>query len=219
MHVMIIALVLALQVAVPPAPPLQARFIGQMAFSITDGSTTLITDFPYRIGYAGAPPFDDRELQHASPSTLALITHRHLDHFEPTLFAKTSWKLLGPPDEMARIRKDRVVPMTSRVSFGTITIESTRTPHHDLEHYSYIVIWHGKRLYFSGDTESADSLLAAKNLDVAFVSPWQYQAARRTGELIDAEQIVIYHHRPGDQVAGCSSRCVAPRQGDTIEIK
>lgn len=217
MYLLILAFLLTMQPAAPP-PTLQARFIGQMAFSISDGSTTLITDFPYRIGYAGAPPFDDRELQHTSASTLALITHRHLDHFEPALFAKTSWKLVAPADAMARIRNDRVVPLTSRVSFGPMTIDPIKTPHHDLEHYSYIVTWHGRRLYFSGDTESADSLLAARDLDVAFVSPWQYQAARRSGKPIDARRIVIYHHAPGQQVPGCDAPCRVPRQGDVISI-
>jgi L-ascorbate metabolism protein UlaG (beta-lactamase superfamily) len=219
MKVLLLALALVLSVVTQPALPLQARFIGQMAFSITDGTATLITDFPYQVGYAGAPPFADRELQHTSEPTLALITHRHLDHFEPALFAKTTWKVLAPREAMARIRSDRVVPMTSRVSFGPLTIEPIKTPHHDLEHYSYIVTWHGKRLYFSGDTESADSLLAAKGLDVAFVSPWQFQSAQRRGGKIDAKRVVIYHHEAGQQVPGCTGSCVVPKQGDTIDIK
>lgn len=190
-----------------------------MAFSITDGSTTLITDFPYRVGYAGAPGFGDRELRQAAGPTLALITHRHLDHFEPALFARTNWKVLAPSDASAPIKTGRVVPMAPRVTFGPIEIEAIRTPHHDLEHYSYVVTWHGKRLYFSGDTESADSLLAARNLDVAFLSPWQYRAAHARGGRIDAKRLVIYHHRPGDQVAGCTGTCVAPRQGETIGIR
>jgi L-ascorbate metabolism protein UlaG (beta-lactamase superfamily) len=190
-----------------------------MAFSITDGSTTLITDFPYRIGYAGAPPFADRELQPSSRPTLALITHRHRDHWEPELFARTNWKVLAPADAAERIRTDRVVPMADRAVFGPVEIEAITTPHHDLQHYSYIVTWHGKRLYFSGDTESADSVLAAQKLDVAFVSPWQFQAALRTGRRIDARRIVIYHHTAGQQVPGCTDPCVVPGQGDTIDIR
>ena len=219
MHILLLALVLA-WTAAAQAPPLQARFIGQMAFAITDGSTTLITDFPYEIGYAGAPPFGDRELQETTQPTLALITHRHLDHFDPAAFAKTNWKMLGPSDAAARIKSDRVLPLAPRVTFGALEIESIKTPHHNLEHYSYIVTWHGRRLYFSGDTESADSLLAAQRLDVAFVSSWQFQAARRVGGApIDAKRIVIYHHRSGDQITGCSGTCVAPRLGDTVEIR
>ena len=218
MRPLLLALVLAWP-ALAQQPPLQARFIGQMAFSITDGTTTLITDFPYQVGYAGAPAFSDRELQHASQPTLALITHRHLDHFEPVAFAKTNWQVLGPSDAAARIKSSRVVPLAPRVTFGALAIEPIRTPHHDLEHYSYIVTWHGKRLYFSGDTESADSLLAAQGLDVAFVSSWQFQAAQRRGGRIDAKRIVIYHHQAGEHVPGCTGTCTVPTQGQTIDIR
>jgi L-ascorbate metabolism protein UlaG (beta-lactamase superfamily) len=213
-----LGLALALLCEMPSTETLQARFIGQMAFSITDGSTTLITDFPYQIGYAGAPVFDDRELQ-PSEQTLALITHRHRDHWEPTLFARTNWKVLAPAEAAERIKSTRVVPMARRVSFGPIDIDTIKTPHHDLEHYSYIVSWHGKRLYFSGDTESPDSLLAARELDVAFVSPWQYQAAKRRGASLDAKHVVIYHHAAGQHVEGCDGSCRVPKQGDTIEIR
>ena len=53
-------IVAALVTAVPAQSqqraPLQARFVGQMAFAITDGTATVMTDFPYQIGYADAPP-------------------------------------------------------------------------------------------------------------------------------------------------------------------
>ena len=210
---------LAVVVQASQAPPLQARFIGQMAFAISDGSTTLMTDFPYQVGYAGAPPFADGELRASTQPTLALITHRHLDHWEPALFAKTNWKVIAPADAMERIRTDRVVPFAKRMQFAAIVIEPIETPHHRIGHYSYIVTWHGKRLYFSGDTESPDSLLAATGLDAAFVSSWQYQAARRRGGRIDAKRVVIYHHQVGEQVPGCTGTCTVPRQGDTIEIR
>lgn len=218
MPVLILALMFTLQLTAPPAPPLQARFIGQMAFSITDGSTTLITDFPYQIGYAGAPAFDDRELSASSQPTFALITHRHLDHWEPALFSKTSWKVAAPPEAMERVRTDRVVRLDKGATFGPIAIEAIQTPHHNLNHFSYIVTWHGKRLYFSGDTESPDSLLAAQRLDVAFVSSCHFQAARRRGGRIDAKRVVIYHHQAGEQVSGCAGNCLVPRQGEIVNI-
>jgi L-ascorbate metabolism protein UlaG (beta-lactamase superfamily) len=217
MKILLLVLIVASQT--PQAPTLRARFIGQMAFSITDGTVTLVSDFPYQVGYAGAPPFADRELQASTQPTLALITHRHLDHWEPALFARTNWRVIAPTDAMERIKSDRVVALDRYGTFGPITIEAIVTPHHDLAHYSYIVTWHGKRLYFSGDTESPDSLLGAKTLDVAFVSAWQLQAAQRRGGRIDAKRIVIYHHQAGEQVPGCTGNCVVPRQGDTLEIK
>lgn len=207
---------LALQPAQPPT--LEARFIGNMAFAITDGTTTLMSDFPYESGYSVYMEYDPREIRSSTASTLSLITHRHGDHWEPALFAKTNWKVVGPADVTSSAPADRVVALGGGAArFGPIQIEAIATPHAGIGHHSYIVTWHGRRLYFSGDTESAASLLAARNLDVAFVSPWQYRAALKTGR-IDAKRIVIYHHQSGERVAECASGCVLPKQGDVVRF-
>lgn len=216
---LLLPLLFALTLPVPTQRPrLEARFIGQMAFAITDGSVTLMTDFPYQIGYAGAPAYDRGEIR-SLPATLALVTHRHADHWEPQLFAGTNWKVLAPPDATSAVPPDRVVPPTSRVAFGPIVIEPLETPHARIGHYSYLVTWHGRRLYFTGDTESADTLLAARNLDVAFVSPWLYRSIAKAGARIDAKLVVIYHHDIGQDVPGCTVKCVVPRQGYTLKIE
>ena len=201
----------------PQPPQLQARFIGQMAVSITDGSTTLVSDFPYRVGYAGAPSFDRAELRTKTP-TLALITHGHLDHWEPALFAMTNWRVFGPNDVTTGISAERIVPLASRVALATMEIEPLETPHARIGHYSYLVTWHGRRLYFTGDTESPDALLATKNLDVAFVSPWLFESISHR-DRIDAKRIVIYHHQYGQRVKGCSGTCSAPRRNETVVIR
>jgi L-ascorbate metabolism protein UlaG (beta-lactamase superfamily) len=216
----VLLVLLSVLVSGTPAQPrrLEARFIGQMAVTITDGTVTLITDFPYQIGYAEGPPYADTEIRSFKTPTLALITHKHLDHWEPRLFARTDWKVLGPADATRPVAAGRVLPPSARVTFGPMEIEPIETPHAGIGHYSYVVTWHGRRLYFSGDTDNAASLTAAKNLDVAFVSPWLYHSVQRSGARIDARQVVIYHHRAGQQVPGCATGCVAPRQGETIQI-
>ncbi len=97
---------------------LQVRFVGLMAFATTDGTVTVMTDFPYQIGYADAPPYSPAELSAARPQTLALITHRHLDHWEPALFAKTNWKVARPKDVTAGLPADRVVALAGPTAFG-----------------------------------------------------------------------------------------------------
>ncbi len=54
--------------------------------------------------------------------------------------------------------------------------------------------------YFTGDTESPQALLAARHLDVAFVSPW------------------LYHHESGQRVPECGQGCTVPRQGDVLRF-
>ncbi len=153
-----------------PRSVLDARFLGNMAFAISDGTTTLMSDLPYQSGYSRYMTYDPAQIRSATAATLSLITHRHLDHWEPALFGATSWKIAGPADVIAGIDPSRVVTLAGG-AFGPIRIEAIETPHASVGHYSYIVTWHDRRLYFTGDTESTEALLAARNLDVAFVSP------------------------------------------------
>jgi L-ascorbate metabolism protein UlaG (beta-lactamase superfamily) len=200
-------------------PPLEVRFIGNMAVAVTDGTVTLVTDFPYESGYSGYMTYAPSDIRSSTSTTLALITHRHRDHWERLLFTGTTWKLAGPSDVTAGLPANRVISLAPTTAFGPLTIERVETPHANVGHYSYVVTWHGRRLYFSGDTESGDSLASAKDLDVAFVSPWMYRSLRRRGVRIDAKRIVIYHHHAGERVAECVDRCLVPAQGDAIQVR
>jgi L-ascorbate metabolism protein UlaG (beta-lactamase superfamily) len=211
---------LALHTAQPAQrQALDARFIGNMAVAITDGTTTVISDFPYQSGYSSYMTYDAAEIRSATSATLVLITHRHSDHWEPSLFAKTSWSVAGPDDVVTGIAPARVVSLKSPAKFGAAQIEPIQTPHAGIGHYSYVVTWLGRRLYFSGDTESPEHLITLKNLDVAFVSPWLLRYVLKTGAKIDARQVVIYHHRSGERVAECAAACLVPRQGQAIAIR
>lgn len=200
-------------------PKLDARFIGNMAVAITDGKTTLMSDFPYRSGYSRYMTYDPAEIRSATAATLSLITHRHPDHWEPSIFEKTNWSVAGPDDVVAGIAASRVVALKPSATFGAAQIEPIQTPHAGIGHYSYVVTWHGRRLYFSGDTESPDHLIRLGNLDVAFVSPWLLRAVLKAGGRIDAKQVVVYHHMPGETVPQCAAGCTLPRQGQTIPIR
>jgi L-ascorbate metabolism protein UlaG (beta-lactamase superfamily) len=199
-----------------PVEQLEFRFIGNMAFHVTDGRTTLLTDFPYESGYSGymswrtadVPPLEDG---------LSLITHRHADHFEPELFRSMGLRIVGPTELTQALPADRVVPLSSRVAYRDIAIEPIATPHGKLEHYSYLVTWHGVRMYFTGDTEETSALVAARDLDVAFVSPWLIAALAERGERVDTRRLVCYHHTAGESVPAFQDRLV-PKQGETFRM-
>lgn len=204
---------------------LEARFIGNMAYAISDGTVTLFTDFPYESGYSRYMTYDAREIRSRTPRSLALITHRHRDHWEPALFSVTDWSVIGPADVVSSAAATRVVralpvaPELQSMTFEGIAIDALPTPHAKIGHYSYLVTWHGLRLYFTGDTDDDEALLSAKNLDVAFVSPWLFQRALKSGRPIDARRIVIYHQESGQaSVPGCSGACSVPKQGDTLRL-
>ncbi len=218
MTVRVLPILLAALAWLPQPAPLEARFIGNMAIAISDGAVTVMTDFPYQSGYSRYMTYPADEIRSATPSTLSLITHRHLDHWDPALSDKTGWNVAGPLDVIANVPASRVLPLARGATFGTVQIEPIETPHASIGHYSYVLTWHGRRLYFSGDTESVDHLGTLKNLDVAFISPWLYRSALKRNQRIDARRIVIYHHEAGESVPECRTNCVVPRQGDTIQI-
>ena len=208
--------VFAVLVPLSAAEPhrLEVRFIGNMAFSITDGKTTLLTDFPYRSGAFGYMTYDVPAAA-VPPGSLCLVTHGHLDHFDPSLFQKLDAALIAPPSTAATVETKRPMALAPKMSYRDIRIEAFRTPHGDVEHYSYLVIWHGLRLYFTGDTDSAEQLLAMRDLDVAFVSPWLIEAVATRKGHIDSRLLVAYHHRAGETVAALQNRRV-PKQDETF---
>jgi L-ascorbate metabolism protein UlaG (beta-lactamase superfamily) len=213
----ITALLAAAWVVLPPPPALQARFIGNMAVAITDGTTTVITDFPYQSGASGYMTYPASEIRSSTAVTIALITHGHADHWAPALFERTAWKLIGPRDVASTVAADRRLDPRA-LAAPNLRIDPIATPHAGVGHDSYLVTWHGRRLYFTGDTESLDALVAANDLDAAFVSPWLFREALARGRTIDARRIVIYHHRAGETVPQCTGSCETPRQGDTLRF-
>ena len=128
-------------------------FHWNQALEITDGETTLLTDFPYQSGAFGYMAYPDGEL-HPRSNALCLITHRHLDHFDPSLVKKVGCTLVAPKEVTSKLPGVPSLDLKEGVRFGPIRIHPVRTPHRDLEHYSYLVTWQGRRLYFVGDTTS-----------------------------------------------------------------
>lgn len=216
----ICALVLLGTAAVAQTPPLDITFIGNEAVAVTDGRLLLVTDFPYRSGAFGYMTYDRSVLDPAGRSVVLLITHRHDDHFDPRALRDSSWRVLAPDEVSSKLPRGVALRLDSVVTIGSATIRPIVTPHHKgaVEHQSYLLEWAGRRLYFVGDTEDPSALLAQRNLDVAFVTPWLWKAARQRNARIDARQVVIYHHETGETVPGCSGTCRVPAQGERWKL-
>ena len=195
---------------------LKITFSGNEAFEITDGTNSLVTDFPYRSGYSGYMEYESIRVGPAE-RVLSLITHGHPDHFEPGLFERTNWYLLGPGEIKTKMPPERRLALSDTVHFVDLTIIPIATPHSNVEHYSYLVQWHGLSLYFSGDTESVQSLENARKVDALFISPWLFHLAKQQNVKISARTVIIYHHEPGEEI-NCTE-CLVPEQGETIILK
>jgi L-ascorbate metabolism protein UlaG (beta-lactamase superfamily) len=199
------------------AGELKARFIGNMAFHISDGRTSLLTDFPYESGYSGYMKWTEALVPATSPQTLCLITHGHRDHFDRARFAALGASLLGPKD-VTRGFESRALPLAPRVEYHGVRIEPIATTHAGREHYSYRVTWNGLRLYFTGDTDDVEPILAEKDLDVAFVSPWLLAEAQKRGARIAARRVVVYHHAQQYMGPDYQER-VLPKQGEELLLR
>ena len=192
------------------------RFIGNEAFEISDGSTTLLSDFPYEPGAFGYMEYKFDDVR-PSGNVICLITHEHRDHFDASLFLSQDWSVFAAPGITKGLPEERVIAFQDTVRIGALEIQAIKTPHTQ-HHYSYIVTWHGVRMYFTGDTESPESLLAAEELDVAFVSPWLLETIADSKEAIDAARIIVYHHT-ASQTVKRHQDAIVPKQGDTFEFQ
>lgn len=212
---------LALLLATAPAPAgdLKITFIGNAAVHVTDGKSTLVTDFPYRSGAFGYMTYDMKRLPPMDGAAV-LITHAHADHFAPELLQARPMKLLGSPGLARAIPGGQELTPGKPFRYGNFEILAFPTPHgqtEKIEHFSYLVTWQGRKLYFSGDTESDETLLKMRGLDVAFVSPWLLFGAAKAGKRVDAKKIVVYHHR-ADQTKPPYPGSVVPKQGDVFTV-
>jgi L-ascorbate metabolism protein UlaG (beta-lactamase superfamily) len=189
-----------------------------MAFHITDGSTSLLTDFPYESGYAGHMRWTEQQVPRTDEHTLCLITHGHRDHFDRDRFtALAGARLIGPRD-VVRESEARSLPMAARIEYRGLLIEPIATAHGDREHYSYRVTWNGLRLYFTGDTDDVAPILEERGLDVAFVSPWLLEAARKRGARIGTRRVIVYHHAEQYMGPDYQERTL-PKQGEELVLR
>jgi len=195
---------------------LSFTFIGNTAFAITDGEMTLMIDYPYAPGnYMGYDFFATKPTGFG----VCLISHGHKDHFVFGAFIKHSWALIGPPSVVDPVKGYETMQAVDGepVEFEGLHVLPIATPHGNMEHNSYLVTWHGVRMYFSGDTEVDNALLAAQDLDVAFVTPWLLDVVRQAGGTINARRVIVYHHVADQDVVDYADRLV-PTQGATFEI-
>jgi L-ascorbate metabolism protein UlaG (beta-lactamase superfamily) len=198
-----------------PPGQLRVTFIGNMGMHFTDGRVAVLTDFPYESGAFGYMTWTPDAVP-TGPSPLCVISHAHADHFEASLAREYCGSILGPKD-VARVEGLKVVELSPELQWEGITIRPIPTPHADIEHYSFLIEWGGLRLYLTGDTEDLSELVAARDLDVAFVSPWLLASVSAKGQRIDARQVIVYHHGAGEKVVEAQER-VVPAQGQVLDL-
>ncbi|MDK1021571.1 MAG: MBL fold metallo-hydrolase [Candidatus Hydrogenedentes bacterium] len=200
-HSILCLAVLILLTGAAGAGELTVTFIGNSAFHITDGETTLLSDFPYRSGAYGYMEYDMDDVPPIE-NGLSLVTHSHADHWDKELFAKMDLSVIGPTSVTGGVDTEKVVPFDADepMTFRDIEVQAIEMPHSlPQQHYSYLVTWHRLRLYFTGDTETPADILQREDIDIMFISPWLIRTIERQDLTLDTKVLVVYHQKIGEE--------------------
>jgi len=196
------------------------RFIGNCGLYMTDGTSNIYLDFPYKSGAHHYMEYNLAELDSVKDHPVFIYTHRHSDHFSGRLVRKLSKKLDG------RIFTPRNAESLKKLNteLSDFTIETIQTKHRfSFNHYSYHITWHGKKFFISGDTENSATLASLRDLDWAFVPAWLLRdAIEKTVKLQDiSKMFAVYHIGPNDKITndGTETRIkLLDKQGEVIAV-
>jgi L-ascorbate metabolism protein UlaG (beta-lactamase superfamily) len=162
---------------------------------MTDGTVNLYTDFPYKSGAYGYMKYNAAEIDSVQSNAILLFTHRHADHYSRKIIKK-----LKKEKAVKKYGSGNIGRLKKLNSLSSFRIEKIKTKHRfSLKHYSYIITWHGKRIFLSGDTESAATVAGMKELDWAFVPSWIMLDAQEKKLTVPAKTIGIYHLYPNQK--------------------
>jgi hypothetical protein len=193
------------------------RFIGNCGLYMSDGELDVYVDFPYKSGAFGYMEYPGSEIDSIKANATHIFTHRHPDHYSKKLVKKLTGTVYGPWKVKKKRRADLSAPAYSAAQFS---VETFRTKHRFARHhYSYLITWHGKRIYLSGDTEGAETIAQVRAMDIAFVPAWIMRDAQEKGIKIDAQRFAIYHLYPEQKVTTDNPKIkILSTQGEVLEL-
>lgn len=168
-------------------------FIGNAGFHMTDGNTDIYFDFPYKSGAYGYMTYDETELNKIKDNSIFIFTHKHADHYSKKIVKKLKGKVYSGSNrkKISRLEKD----------ISDFKIKSYKTKHRfSFTHYSYVIDWHGKKLFVSGDTEHPETIGLINGIDYAFIPTWILSYAKEKNINVNAKTKVLYHLYPNEKV-------------------
>ena len=176
---------------------LKIRFISNCGLLITDGTTNIYSDFPYRSGAFIYDKFDKSELDSIKENSIFIFTHKHGDHYSRknmrSISKHKNGKKYGKWDISELENLSNTIP--------DFEIKAFKNKHKfSFVHYSYLITWHGKKIYLSGDTESTSTIEQMKDMDWAFVPGWLLKSIFRNKIEIDAKMLGLYHIGRNDDI-------------------
>ncbi len=178
---------------------IKIRFIGNCGLHLSDGKSDLYIDFPYKSGAHNYMEYDKSEIENVKDNSKFLFTHRHSDHYSKKLLKELKNK--HKENVFGNWNVEKLEQLNN--SIDDFKIEAFKTSHKfTFKHYSYLITWHSKKLYFTGDTGELEVISKIKNIDWAFINPWLFMNAKAEKVIIDAKMFGIYHLYPNQKIIG-----------------
>ncbi len=191
-NLLIIAILLFSNFVFSQSKEISIKFIGNCALYMTDGNLNIYVDFPYKSGAHGYMKYNQSEIDNLKDDAIFLFTHKHADHYSGKLVRKLKGKKYGPWN----ISKFGEL----NDSTNEFSIQMFKTKHlFTFRHYSYLITWHGKKIYINGDTGDVEPISKIKNIDWLFAPYWIYSNAVEENITLDTKHFAIYHLYP-DQI-------------------
>lgn len=195
---------------------IKIKFIGNCGFHMTDGINNFYIDFPYKSGAHNYMKYDDKEIEEVKNKFIFIFTHKHSDHYSKKIVKRYNGQKFGPWNISKLVKLHESIP--------NFEIKAFKTKHKvfgiSFKHYSYLIKWHNKKIYISGDTGDLDDLAKIKNVEWTFLNPWIYRNANNTKLVIDTKNIGIYHLYPNQEidVNNPENHFLLKNQGEVINI-
>ena len=177
---------------------IKVRFIGNCGLYITDGNSNIYVDFPYKSGAHKYMEYGQSELDNIKDNPIFLFTHRHSDHYSKNLLKKVIKKFKGKVYGNWNISDLKEL----NSSIDDFSIKAIKTSHRfTFKHFSYVIVWHSKKILISGDTGDIEKLSKVKNIDWAFTNPWLFMNQNKEVKL-DTKMYAMYHLYPNQNING-----------------
>lgn len=195
---------------------IKIRYIGNCGLHITDGNADVYTDFPYKSGAHHYAEYDDAEIDSLKDNAYYIFTHKHSDHYYKGKMNKILKAKNGK--KYGKWNIEELEGLSKEIS--DFKIQAFKTKHRfSFAHYSYLITWHGKRIFLSGDTENADIIMNIENMDWAFIPAWLVYDIKEREKPLDTDKIGIYHIGPRDQINITGDKVqMLTKQGEVITI-
>lgn len=194
------------------------RFIGNCGLYMTDGLSNIYIDFPYKSGAHNYMEYDLKELDNVQNKPIFIYTHKHSDHYSGKLVKRLAKKLDGAYYTPWSIKS--MMKLNGKIP--DFKIEAFKTRHiFSINHYSYLITWHGKKIFISGDTEHSETLAAQSDVDWVFLPAWLLMEAVRNEVPLKevGKMFAVYHIGPLDNINITGEKIIMlDKQGRIISI-